>query len=69
MGWGYFFSDIICTAHLTIPKNIEYCYTVADEINIGLNKLELLMKLFQDSHEQCTLVLIHGHTQINQFTH
>ena len=69
MGWGDHFADIICTTPLSIPEGIKHCYAVANEANGGPNKIDLLVKLFQDSHENCTLVFIHRQAQIDQFTY
>ena len=69
MGWGDFFADIICTTPLTIPENIKHCYAVANEANGGHNKMDLMVKLFQDSHENCALVFIHSQARIDQFTY
>ena len=69
MGWGDSYADIICTAPLTIPEGIKHCYAVANEADGGLSKLDLLVKLFQDSHEKCALVFIHSQSRIDQFTY
>lgn len=69
MGWGDFFADIICTAPLAIPEGIKHCYAVADEAGGGLNKMDLLVKLFQESHENSALVFIHSQARIDQFTY
>ena len=69
MGWGDDYTDIICTAPLTIPEGIKHCYAVANEADSGHSKLDLLVKLFQDSHEKSALVFIHSEARIDQFTY
>lgn len=67
MGWGDFYADIICTAPLTIPEGITHCCAISNEANSGLNKMDLLVKLFQESGEKCALVFIHSQARIDQF--
>jgi len=69
IGWGDHYADVICTPPLTIPESIKHCFAVANEANGGLNKVDMLVRLFQDSHENCALVFIHSQSRIDQFTY
>jgi len=67
MGWGENYVDISYTAPLTIPQGIKHCYVVANEAAGGLNKLDVLVKLFSKSREKSALVFIHSQAKIDQF--
>jgi len=69
MGWGENYVDISYTAPLTIPQGIKHCYVVANEAAGGLNKLDVLVKLFSKSQEKSALVFINSQAKIDQFTY